>query len=319
MEIQELAVVSSTESKLSATDIRKQVNLIQNVMEAVMKEGEHYGKIPGCGDKKSLFKSGAEKLAMTFRLGMRFTEIDGSAERDDFINYKINCELFHIPTGNVVGNGRGTCNSREKKYRTRMVYANKATAEEKAIGKEEERTGNNGSYKVYVIPQDPWDVQNTLYKMACKRASVAAVINATGASDIFTQDIEDLPEGTVHDEGNTSTSSKPKVDMPKEKKDVAYADIITLSQGKKGDVMNVAGYAVSVSHKQFPQKNDKTKMTDVSTYLIADLPKDPTVQTTIKVFGMPIDAGAGVLLKFIDVTIGEYKGASDFMAKSVSI
>jgi len=40
-------------------------------------------------------------------------------------------------------------------------------------------------------------VANTILKMAKKRAQVDAVITATAASDIFTQDIEDLPDEVV--------------------------------------------------------------------------------------------------------------------------
>lgn len=213
--MEEKSIVLKEDRPLTAIEVRKQVNLIQEVMEEVMKEGEHFGKIPGCGDKPALFKSGAEKLVMTFRLGAEYGELPGSMETDTFVVYKINAKLIHIPTGNVVGNGRGTCNSKEKKYRTRSVYTNKATDEEKAIGKPETRIGKDDKkYNVLIVPQDPWDVQNTIYKMACKRALVAAVLNATAASDIFTQDIEDLPEGTmIEDEPSTH---KPAVSMPQE-------------------------------------------------------------------------------------------------------
>ena len=39
---------------LGVQEILAQVHLIQEVMAKVMKEGEHYGKIPGCGDKPAL-------------------------------------------------------------------------------------------------------------------------------------------------------------------------------------------------------------------------------------------------------------------------
>lgn len=214
MEDKELITI---ERPLTAIEVRKQVNLIQEVMRKVMKVNEHYGIVPGCGVKPTLLKSGAEKLVMTFRLGAEYDELSGSVEGDDFICYKINCRLIHIPTGRVVGNGRGTCNSKEKKYRTRAVFVNKATDEEKNIGKPDTRISKDGKkYDVLIIPQDPWDVQNTIYKMACKRALIAAALNATAASDIFTQDIEDLPEGTmIEDETMTH---KPEVSMPQEKK-----------------------------------------------------------------------------------------------------
>src|SRR5690606_22905756 len=47
------------------------------------------------------------------------------------------------------------------------------------------------------VRTNPADVANTILKMAKKRAQVDAVITATAASDIFTQDIEDLPEEVV--------------------------------------------------------------------------------------------------------------------------
>ena len=213
----EQVIVKETEA-LTATDMRKQVNRIQEIMKAVMigptkdnPEGVHYGIIPGT-KKPTLLKPGAEKIAMTFRLGCEFDELPGSVESDAFICYKINCQLIHTPTGQIVGNGRGTCNSKEKKYLTRMVYADRATDEEKAIGKPETRTGKGGkTYDVYIVPQNPWDLQNTIYKMACKRALVAAILIATAASDIFTQDVEDLPAGTIPD---PEKDQREKIPMP---------------------------------------------------------------------------------------------------------
>jgi hypothetical protein len=41
---------------------------------------------------------------------------------------------------------------------------------------------------------NPADYYNTVLKMAKKRAHVDAVLTATAASDIFTQDVEDMPE-----------------------------------------------------------------------------------------------------------------------------
>lgn len=158
MTSQDAVVVYESKMSLTARDVKDQVQRIQEVMQAVMKDGEHYGKIPGCGPKPTLLKSGAEKLASTFRLAPDYPMADTIAiETDDLISYRVRCTLTHITTGQLVGSGVGACNSRERKYR------------------------NN----------QPWDIQNTIYKMACKRALVAAVLNATAASDIFTQDLED--------------------------------------------------------------------------------------------------------------------------------
>ena len=56
------------------------------------------------------------------------------------------------------------------------------------------------------IRTEPADLANTILKMACKRAMIAMTLNVTAASDIFTQDIEDLPEELRPQEASHSTS-----------------------------------------------------------------------------------------------------------------
>ena len=48
---------SDLDSPLTVDDVKAQIELIQQVMKAVMQEGSHFGVIPGCGDKPSLFKA----------------------------------------------------------------------------------------------------------------------------------------------------------------------------------------------------------------------------------------------------------------------
>ncbi len=49
------------------TEIRQRIQAVQEVMRGVMKEGTHFGTIPGT-PKPSLWKAGAEVLCLTFRL-----------------------------------------------------------------------------------------------------------------------------------------------------------------------------------------------------------------------------------------------------------
>lgn len=201
-------------------EMLKQVTLIQQVMAAVMKEGEHYGKIPGC-DKPSLYKSGAEKLNFTFRLYPDF-EILEKISTDDFVQYLTKCTLRHIQTGEVWGTSIKSCSSKEKKYRYRSVPLKKATEYEKSIQiREETRKGQYGEYKVLIIPQDARDVENTVLAMSQKRGFVGAILAATAASDIFTQDIEDMDHPSEN-EGN-GRKKKPPVSTPKAKKKAAPA------------------------------------------------------------------------------------------------
>lgn len=191
------------------TEIKEQIGLIQHVMKDVMKDTVHFGKIPGCGDKPALYQAGAEKIMLLFRFRPSFL-ILSSVESDTFLSYTIKCDLYHIPTEQLVGSGLGSCNSKETKYRYRNVIINTPVPKEywtarekgdvegmeKALGgeKREVRKIKTGWMILSRVEnENPWDFQNTLLKMAAKRAKVSAVLNATAASDIFTQDIEDLP------------------------------------------------------------------------------------------------------------------------------
>lgn len=187
MTSQDAVVVYESKMSLTARDVKDQVQRIQEVMQAVMKDGEHYGKIPGCGPKPTLLKSGAEKLASTFRLAPDYPMADTIAiETDDLISYRVRCTLTHITTGQLVGSGVGACNSRERKYRN----------------------------------SQPWDIQNTIYKMACKRALVAAVLNATAASDCFTQDLEDMETPPA----SQGSASKPQPQRAESASDAKISD-----------------------------------------------------------------------------------------------
>jgi hypothetical protein len=61
------------------------------------------------------------------------------------------------------------------------------------------------------VPNDRiMDLANTILKMADKRALVAATINATGVSDLFTQDLDD----GRGDEREDETPTPPSVSIP---------------------------------------------------------------------------------------------------------
>ena len=67
--------------------------------------------------------------------------------------------------------------------------------------------------------ENPWDLDNTLVKMACKRALIAGVLNATAASDIFTQD-DDPPAG-----GEPEPEGKPPIKQPQKKQSEPQKEI----------------------------------------------------------------------------------------------
>ena len=185
------AVTVYGERSLTAADVRSQVNLIQDVMRSVMLDGTHYGKIPGT-QSVSLYKAGAEKLMATFRLGSD-VDVEDLGEPGE-VHYRVKYKIL-APDGRLLGVGVGECSSQEEKYAWRRPVC----AEEFSDTPETHRRIKYKTYQGRVEKQqqvrtNPADVRNTILKMAKKRAMVDAVLTVTAASDIFTQDIEDLPE-----------------------------------------------------------------------------------------------------------------------------
>ena len=110
-------VVNFEESAMNVESVTRQVAIIQNVMKSVMKQDEHYGTIPGT-NKPSLLKPGAEKLNLVFRLRPEY-QITKTELYNGHREYEVVCTLYHIPTGQSVGQGVGSATTMEGKYRFR--------------------------------------------------------------------------------------------------------------------------------------------------------------------------------------------------------
>ena len=134
--------------------------------------------------------------------------------------YRVQCTLSSILTGSFLGQGVGTCSTMEGKFRFRQGAAEPTDkpvpraywdirGEDPA--KAQELIGGKGfsvkkvDGKGWMIAKggekvendNPADCYNTVLKMAKKRALVDAVLTATAASDIFTQDLEDISANIV--------------------------------------------------------------------------------------------------------------------------
>lgn len=162
--------------ELTVKDVLTRRKKITDVMSEAMKEDVHFGRIPGT-PKPTLLKPGAELINVMFCLGPEY-EVMSENHKDDLISYNIRCNLLHIPTGNRVASGLGSCNSREKKYKKQCETGGAA------------------------------DLDNTILKMACKRALVAATLNATACSDTFSQDLEDMPTEMIQHKEATQTQQQ---------------------------------------------------------------------------------------------------------------
>lgn len=177
---------------VSAEEIRDHVNIIQKVMQAVMKKDTHYGIVPG-SKKPSLYKPGAETLCKTFHIAPAFQVEDIST--GDYYRYRVKCVGVHQGSGVTLGEGVGACSSNEEKYKWRRAIC----PEEFDAAPEGRKRVKFSKYQGKVettqqIRAEPDDIDNTVLKMACKRALVAMTLNVLAASDIFAQDIEDLPD-----------------------------------------------------------------------------------------------------------------------------
>lgn len=214
----EVTIRDGKMTPLTIADIKEQVALIHQLLKEIMEEGQHYGTIPGCGDKLTLLKPGAEKIGFTFRLVPKY-----EITVHDFINghreYEVICSLYHIKTGEFWGQGVGICSTMESKYRYRtgpieptgqpvpkeywdIRKTESARAQELIGGKGYQVKKINDIWQIVrqgekIENDNPADCFNIVKKMAKKRAHVDAVLTATAASDIFTQDMEDIEEDVV--------------------------------------------------------------------------------------------------------------------------
>lgn len=134
---------------------------LQTITQQVLRKGIDYGIIEGT-EKPTLFKAGAENLLRFYGLGHRVQLVEQIKDWENgffYYSYKVSV-VKTLPNGTeiILGECEGSANNKEKRYRK----------------------------------HDPYSVVNTLQKMAIKRALVGATLQATGASGIFTQDMEDL-------------------------------------------------------------------------------------------------------------------------------
>jgi len=207
----------------TALQIREQVNLVQSVMQAVMKEETHYGVIPGT-KKKTLFKPGAEVLAATFRIAVSYRVEDLSGK--GYSRYRVTAVGTHQTSGIVLGEGMGACSSLEEKYKWRSSNSNKEfenTPEELRRIKYGYNRAERKEFEIKQVRTEAADLDNTILKMACKRAQVAMILNVVAASDCFTQDIEDLPEELRPLEEDRP--EKPPIQMPTEAAKTSPANV----------------------------------------------------------------------------------------------
>lgn len=189
-----LAVREQIEA-LPVAVVVQRVKDIQHIKEAVMQENSHYGVIPGT-NKPTLYKAGAEILLETFNIAADPIVEDLSA--GDTVRLRVVTRLLSS-SGRFLGAGVGEASSAEDKYQWRVMVCQEefdATPEDRKRIKWQTKYG-----KVQAVKQvrtNPADIANTILKMAKKRSLVDATLTVTAASDMFTQDVEDMPAEIVN-------------------------------------------------------------------------------------------------------------------------
>jgi len=231
-------------------DVRQAVarrNAIVQFVREIMQPNVHYGKVPGT-DKDTLLKPGAEMLTTFFGLSPHFLVEEkvqdwtgGDHGGEPFFYFQYRCQLCRgdLP----VGEGIGSCNSWEKKYRYRRAALVCPACGADAISRSRypPRGAPQGTVNGWwcrdcktdfafeapeiadqeqgqVFNPNPADLVNTIDKMAQKRSLVAATLIAVNASEFFTQDLEDMAlegefepvEAKAQEATTTSKSPRPK-------------------------------------------------------------------------------------------------------------
>lgn len=205
----------------SVNDVVERVKAVNELYKSVMQVDQHYGVIPGAGNKPTLLKAGAEKVCAMFSLSPKTIDKQVRDMPNGHREIIITIELVHRKTGESWGDGSGSCSTLEKKYRwrdkcepVRPVPKEYWASKDPAYLDGMKTKKIDGQWMLCHVErmenEDIADMYNTVLKMAEKRALVSAVLKATGVSDIFTQDIEDMDLGVSAKEVSISMESTEK-------------------------------------------------------------------------------------------------------------
>ena len=150
-----IAIIDTVEVAQVEATMRK-ISQFQQVIQNTLHQNHDYGIIPGT-DKPTLLKPGAEKILMMMGLRSEFEIVDSTRDFEKgFFQYQVRCKLYR---GDIlITEGLGAANTKERKY----------------------------------LKQDPFTIDNTVLKIAKKRALIDAVLLVASLSEVFTQDIEDM-------------------------------------------------------------------------------------------------------------------------------
>ena len=200
---------------LTAVQVHDRMALIKDCLKTAMVKGIDYGLIPGCGDRPTLLKPGAEKVLVMFRLRPVIGPNDIIVKElgNGYREYTVYTHVLNSD-GEEVATGVGSCSGHETKYRYRKGSRKCPACGKESIiaGKAEygggwlcfaKKGGCGAKFKPgdktiegqevgMVENPDPADQWNTQLKMAVKRSGIAGAISATACSSLFNQDLDNI-------------------------------------------------------------------------------------------------------------------------------
>jgi hypothetical protein len=194
----------------------KKIKQFQSLVQTLTTKDVDYGVIPGT-KKPTLLKPGAEKIAKLMGLCDQYEILKEEENyKEKFFAYTFKCKLVSISSGALISEGVGSCNSWESKYKYRWVYSSQLPPEYKDIETRKDLvTRWRGKIPQYRLEnEDIYSQVNTILKMAKKRSLIDAVLSAGRLSEVFTQDLEDVP---------VETEEAPKADPIVEKAKEVFA------------------------------------------------------------------------------------------------
>lgn len=211
-----LSLIQDIDVKAVETTVLK-VRTLQSTLKNILTDGHDYGKIPGCGDKATLLKPGAEKILMAMGITSTYELVEHTEKFEGlgFFAYTVKCLL--LKNGVKITEGLGHANSKEKKWAYEYVYEKDLPeGADKDLLKKRKIESKGGTFYKYEVEADANSKANTILKMAKKRAQIDAVLSVASLSEIFTQDFDDLPPEDI-------PTTKPTVEKVKENLKTASA------------------------------------------------------------------------------------------------
>ena len=142
---------------IAANEVRRRRTKLLDIRDNVLIAGEDYGVFPGVS-KPTLLKPGAERLCEIYGLKVE-SEVLSHLQNPErrFFSITVKVKLLD-GEGVLTAEGLGSCNSRES----------------------------------WLRGQDPFLAENTVLKIAKKRALIDGVLSAVRGSFLFTQDVEHI-------------------------------------------------------------------------------------------------------------------------------